>query len=718
MQSNLALITTLYNTKGSDFYKDIYFPLIRYSIMNISNESGDNGRHYDITALQDNIKEKAGITIPLQVLRNSIRLLSQSKSSPLSFYLYSDGNYFRVSGTIGIDGEAVTKETDEVSSQYRRLEIFYQEYLQVEHLSSEKSLLDFFNDNTGDVLGYLKDGDAQAVVDQEYVNVVRFIDWLKQAKPKSYSLVNNILWGSIVAGFLQRSNVDLSINSIQKVDYYLDTSIVMGVLGLNSSENVAYAKDLIRIISESGSTPCVHSITIREIKRIFEQVIAAQGPRRGSSIEQAWLEKEMSLSDIVHIKNNLISLLRNEKINVYPVTDTELDRIEEKYKNNQDVKSLADQRGSLNEDHVREIHDIFMRDYVQKINLSRGGVHIEKQSAYFVTLNSDLISFSNTGIDRTCSVIHSSKVVMNLWLHCSRSENIRQAVLAEVMSRCYALNQTDARQRLRVFYKYFRDCSLDSEDIKNMYGSLINRSANTINSVDKLIENEASDLEEKERISKEIIIGLKAAVYQEKEDRITAIASATQKVKMLEERTESLERALEEGQNSSLEKDEIIQRYEEEQGANKETIARLEAELQTTKAIKDIEKEINQLRERKRSIEQERDKTINYAKFWITIICEVLAILVFVGCLIKVILEWRKGQSVLNIYALFTVSAAVGILAMVKNISNMYILAPGPCKMKVRDEQRRFWEDKHPEYQELLDIIARLEERKRKLEGL
>ena len=29
MKSNLALITTLYNSKGADFYKDIYFPLIR-----------------------------------------------------------------------------------------------------------------------------------------------------------------------------------------------------------------------------------------------------------------------------------------------------------------------------------------------------------------------------------------------------------------------------------------------------------------------------------------------------------------------------------------------------------------------------------------------------------------------------------------------------------------------------------------------------------------
>ena len=36
--ANIALISTLYNSKGADFYKDIYFPIIKYAAMNIFND--------------------------------------------------------------------------------------------------------------------------------------------------------------------------------------------------------------------------------------------------------------------------------------------------------------------------------------------------------------------------------------------------------------------------------------------------------------------------------------------------------------------------------------------------------------------------------------------------------------------------------------------------------------------------------------------------------
>lgn len=714
MKSNLALITTLYNSKGADFYKDIYFPLIRYSVMNIS--YGLKEKHYDVIGLQDNIKEKAGITIPLQVLRNSIRLLSESKSLPFSVFLYSDGNYFKITGDLGIVEEEINEAANLISSQFRRLEIYFQEYLEYEHLSSTKTLLDFFNNNSDDVLKYLEKGDALPEIAQEYVNVVRFIDWLKESKSEYYEVVNNLLWGSIVAGFLQRSNVELDINTIEKVDYYLDTSLVLSVLGLNSKENVAYAKDLIRIITETGSLPRVHALTIREIRFILEQVEAAQAPRIGSSIEQAWVEKDLQLSDLMHIHNNLEKLLVSEGISVFPVNDIELDRIEVKYKSNHNVKSLALQRGSEADDKLREIHDIYMRDFIQKINDSKGGASIEKQSAYFVTLNSDLISFSNAGSGKAGVVLHAAKVVMNLWLHSSKSESIRQVALAEVMSRCYALNQIDARQKLKIFYKYYKDCSLTSEDIKNMYGSLVKRSANTINAVDEIIENESRDSEEKEQISKEIIAGLKTAVEKESAERAAAIASANQKVVELTKRTESLEQAIEQGRNSSIEKDVIIRKYKEEQDASKETIARLENELKTINKLNNLNQELGKLYGKKVELEKERDKSISYFKFWFTILFEILAILVFIFCMVMAIVKWRNESNLWNWYTLFTIGSGVALLSVVKNISNLYILAPGPCKMKVRDEQRALWEDKHPEYKSLNKEINELEEQKRTLE--
>lgn len=716
MKSNLALITALYNSKGADFYKDIYFPLIRYSVMNLSYEANGGVKHYGVIGLQDNIREKAGITIPLPVLRNSLRLLSSTESLPFSVALYKDGNYFKVTGDWREGNDEIDKASDEVSRQYRKIEIFFQEYLESNNLTTSKSLLDFLNDNSDDVIKYLEEGNALPEVNEEHVNVVRFIQWLKEYKKEYYDIVSNLIWGSIVAGFLQRSNVDLAIKTIEKVDYYLDTSIVLGALGLNSQENVAYAQDLLRIITEAGSNPFVHSITVREIKRILEQIEIAEAPRRGSSIEQAWIEQDLQLSDILHIHNNLERLLRDAHININLINDTELDRIEDKYKANNDVRTLASQRETMVEDKLREIHDVYMRDFVQRINQTRSGSFIEKQAAYFVTLNSDLISFANSVPGRASAVIHSAKVVMNLWLHSSRSENIRQATLAEVMTRCFALNQTDARQKLKAFYKYYRDCSLTPDDIKNMYGSLVVRSANTIVAVDRLIENENSDAAEKERISREIIEGLKAAVEQERIEREDAIATANQKVAELTKKTESLERAFEEGQSSSLEKDAIIKQYESNHGSNKETIARLEKELKTMTQLKQIEEEIGRLNKQKNEMEKERDKTVKYFKFWVVATLEVLAVIALLFCLVMALITWVNKNDWQNVYTWFTIGLGVTIMAVVKNLSNLSILEPGPSKMKVRDEQRMYWEDNHPEYQNILKEISDLELKKRALE--
>ena len=456
MESNIALIATLYNSPGADLYKDIYFPLIKYSIMCIYNDYGDTERHYDITALQEKILEKSGITIPLQVLRASVRLLSR-RSEDSGVYLYKGDNYFKITPAISDEIASVDKGTDQISTQYRRLELYFKEYLETEKLTSLKSLKDFFQDTSIEVFRYIDNVDALSVVDQSYVNVVRFIDWVKSEKPDSYQVIENLLWGSIIAGFLRRTNADIGVKTIEKIDYYLDSSLVLSLLGLNSAENIAYAKDLVRIITESGATIKVHAITLREIRRILEQVELSQVPKRGSSIEQAWIEQEMSLSDILHIRNQLGVLLRRANVDITNVSESELDNIELKYKVNCDVKLLAEKRGYINGDFIREIHDIYMRDYINRLN--HEGTLIEKQGAYFVSLNSDLVKFSHQGQGKAMSVIHAAKVVMNLWLHSASSILVKKTALEEVMSRCYALNQTDVRIKLRCFYKYYRNCS-------------------------------------------------------------------------------------------------------------------------------------------------------------------------------------------------------------------------------------------------------------------
>ncbi len=680
--------------------------------MNIFFESEDSQKYFDVIGLQERITNKIGVTIPIPVLRNSIKALSRHSGQDVVLELYQKGDYF----VIRKNWDATTnvcleEQADIISARFRELNLYFVEFLKTEHLTSNKEFVDFFLTYAEDVSNYINALNTVSEVNEDFVNIIRFIQWLKEEKPDSFQIVNNLMWGAIIAGFLQRQNIETDIKVVEKVDYYLDTSLVLSILNLDSEENILYAKDLLRIIKDSGSKPCVHALTIREITRILSSVEASQGPKPGTSIEHAWVSQGLSLSTLLHIKNNLEKMLQDLGIYVKYVTTSVLNDIEKKYKNNFDVKALAEERQSIGEDRVREIHDVFMRDFVNKLNLDKGGAFIENQIAYFVSLNSDLITFaSRPGI--IPSVIHASKVIMSLWIHSSRSENVQKELLAEVMSRCFALNQTDVRHKLRLFQRHYKDCSLTKEDISHMYTSLIKRSANTINEVDKLSPIEASDQDDKDIISREIICGVIAAANKENADLNTAMLSMQAGMESLKHKVEEMSKIVEEVNFAKDSQGSIIKQYEADINLSHETIDGLKNEIKIYKRIVEIESLINTHKGKLHTFAEERKASVRLFKYWFNIVYECVVGVLFILFLITTIIHWNP-ERVLNIFSIGTIITLIGLSPRFRD---MYILSPIVSKMKIRKEQEEIWDEKHPEYIELKKKILELEQEKKSIQ--
>lgn len=700
-KANIALISTLYNTKGADFYKDIYFPVIKYAAMSIYYESDSSEKYYDITALQDRVNEKIGITVPIPVLRNSVRALSRRVDSDVVLELYQNGDYFVIKKNRDslIDAD-LNQYADMLSTNFREIEICFEHYLKVEKLSSSKTFADLFNDSIVDVVNYVNAEGAKTSVNEEYVNVVRFIDWLKTSNSHYYNVVNTLLWGSIVAGFLQRKTVEADIKIVTHIDYYLDTSIVLSVLGLDSEENIIYARDLVRIILESGSTPCVHALTLREIYRILQRVEYDQAPKPGTSIQHAWAEQNLCLSDILKIKSNIEQKLQNEfNISVTTLSASRLDEIEDKYRNNMDVKALAEERGTHGEDKLRDIHDVYMRDCVQKINKDKGGLSLENQSAYFVSLNKDMIAFANR-VGQLESVIHASRVVMSLWIHSSSSEKIQSLALTETMSRCFALNQTDVRRKLRLFHRQYTDGMFTKDDVSNMYTSLIRRSTNTITEVERLEVIDKSEIENKDAVSQEIIQGIVNAVKKEAEERTNAMSSMQKSIDELSVQIGDLDGILKEAQSGNSEKDSLIQQ--------------LQKEAETRNRISEIKDKIHQYKEELIPLNMEREKSVSFFKFWLIIVLEIAAIMLLLISIGLAILKWDKT----NILNLFTIVSVVTMLGLIARLHSMYLLSPILSKTKIRKDQLDCWDDNHPRRKWLEEKIKDLEKDKKELEHI
>ena len=344
----------------------------------------------------------------------------------------------------------------------------FQQFLQSEHLDCNKTFFDFFNDYAEDTFLFVEQGGAEVKIDENYANLSRFVSWIKDNDTDIYNLINELFWGAVIAGFLRRSNVDLGLKPTDKVNYYLDSSLIFAILGLDSKENVVYAREMLGFIKTAGSTPIVHAITIREIFRILDQIERQNAPRPGSSIESAmeW-QTDLSMSKLLHIRNSLVQTLNKDYgIVVGSTPSRELDEIDRRYRNNAKVKKLAKERGNNSSDLFREVHDVYLCELVQKANYARSS-H-EKYDKYFVTFNTGLINSLRTPIG-SLGVIHSGNVVINLWIHSSQSTLLKRSGLVEVVARSFAMNKTDVRRRLRTIRKSLANTEFTKEDVQSMY---------------------------------------------------------------------------------------------------------------------------------------------------------------------------------------------------------------------------------------------------------
>ena len=709
-KSNLAFITALYNAKKADFYTDIYFPVVKFAAMELFYSSAKE--YYEVMSLQEGIKAKTGLTIPLLVLKNCIRSFSTSHNNDVSLVLYENGNYFKIErawdSTVTTD---IENRTDEVARQFRELELVFQQYLHIEKLDCNYTFVDFFTQYAEEAYSLIGQKEQPRAIDGEFVNLIRFVEYVKQNEQDIYQVILDLMWSSIISGFLQRPRTEVGTKYVEKVEYYLDTALVLNILGLNANENVSYARDLLRIIKEAGGIPKVHPITMQEISQIFTQIEYNQGPRPGTAIQIAWERDSLTTSKLVHLRNNLTSTLRdNYGITTFNISQGELEKIINKYKNNSLVCKLAEERFSLKDDYFREIHDVFMHDFVEKQN--ENSDFIEKKKAYFITINMGLIDLYKDETT-TSSVLHAGKVVMSLWIHGSRSVDIKKSILVEVMSRCFAMNQTDARHKINTFSKHYKDNDLTVEDMQSMYTSLIRRSAETINKFDEIEKNDKSESPD-ESLNTQFTKAIVILVRNEKNERDKSETAQKELVDELNSSIDELRKQLDLLQKTSDSQRATIYDYLEKLKKGDEEIKGLKEEIEKRKEIEIINDQLEQKGIILQTLEEQRENAVNNRKYYFVVIVEIIIVLIFVVFLVLAVVKLIQ-KDLKNVTGL-SLLAIVPLLTFLLRIKDLY-LCDKVKKSQLRESQYELWDMEHPEYGNVKSEIKTLEDKKQSLGG-
>lgn len=144
-------------------------------------------------------------------------------------------------------------------------------------------------------------------------------------------------------------------------------------------------------------------------------------------------------------------------------------------------------------------------------------ISVEKSNTFFVTLNAELIKYYKDQKQDSyiLPIIHPARIVMDLWIHNSKTTNIRRNALTEVIARCTALNQTDVRRKLRLISKHYKENEFSEENYKAVYIALMNRSKQVMSEID-MIQNQG---ESEETIYQRIENIIRTALREEEQRR-------------------------------------------------------------------------------------------------------------------------------------------------------------------------------------------------------
>lgn len=702
MDNNIALISALFNEKGANFYKDIYFPIIRYSLINLFNEHDRTERYFQLLDLQEYIRNKFFIEIPVVVLRNSVVALRGRTQTDIVVETLGahDESIFIKRIVDAQENEEIDRVAEKIEDNFVLLESLFQQYIAAEHLDSNTNLYDFISECEEECYAMIAGEDASQAegIDANYSNTARFIDWLKSNRKDLYQYFTDIVWGAVISAFLRRKQYEFSIKPTEKVSYYLDSALVLALFNLDTEYNVAYAKDVMRNVLASGGILKVHTMTVREVVRILESVIKDQGPRFGSAIAFGFEENEMSLSDIVSLKNSLERKLTAELgITVETANQQKLEEAERKLENHKNVLYLKDKWGGYSIDKFREKHDVFMCETVSKMN--EGAAQPEKLSGFFITLNRDLIELYHKP-DGMSSVITPGMVVLKLWIHGAQIADVKGSVLTEMVSRCMALSQTDARRKIRLFCKYRKNADMPAEDVRDMYSSLIYRSNNVITKFEELEKIDRSDADNKDAAIAAMMGGLIEVSREETEQRHKLFNDTLAAQKMKDDMTK-MEESIKSLTEAKDEREKVIGRLQKENSDNQVIIEQLKTEMEKKEKEKGLKEELKELTDKKTQMDLEREKAKkNVFSYWVVLFVDILAF-IGLGLLVYILVTKIVGNQTIT-WEVTSIIATVALLIATRS----YWLTGKIKYYQCQKEQIEYWEAKHPEYSELKNQIG------------
>jgi len=388
-------------------------------------------------------------------------------------------------------------------------------------------------------------------------------------------------------------------------------------LKLSTPQRETYSQEVCDIINAAGGILRVSPMTIDEISYILQSV-EQNGPNPLTDIASACERRKLEANELAQIRLTLPTEVEKNGINVFPqMSPSEKQKIIQNYQGKKVTRLLGESRTkrptSYSSDNYREIHDVFMDNYIKERRAKKGN----DNHVFFLTANRDLIAFCKTMHPTVDYMKSTGKVILELWMHNTKPVDISGCLLTETMARCLDLHSTRVRNKIAEVSRLYNKTKSDfnADVYKDFIKKLYSRAKHVIQAVevdpDELVEGEFGKLIRDAVAADNLAYNKEVAKVRDENAMLNKnIASKDEEIKNKAEKVELLTNENEKKQKEidiiTKDRDRLSCELENKENERK----RIEEEKQKESTAKQKAERINSLYQRR----DELKKLIDHAK--------------------------------------------------------------------------------------------------------
>jgi len=434
-----ALIRSLYD-QGED-YIDSFWP---FTIQVLK-----ENKFSDTSYVQNQIKERCGLTIPLHVLGTILKRARRKEY--LEYRAEWSEETKRELYKLTPKGSKYLDELEKQEDVERRINdllgdiaIFFSERkISLNNTQILDLLLSVLHENSQPLREFLDPAKSPASYSRGFgPNINILFEYLKIAereRPSKYQTIQDILFGSIISTIISAGEEhkihDLATKKFKQCKVLLDTNFVLSLLGLRpASEIVEGAKELFQLVKNYNCVLRVFDFTISEITRVLSSYFTEEYRYSDNVIvddvcsflkRNGWTKTQLReyIANIEKTLNKIgigVELKRDINLKTYEPKNAQLrDRIVI-YKKDQNL--------------MAQNHDLAAIESIREIR-RHSVMQIESASAIFLTSDASLgrFDFEEYGHkdDQTISEVILDRLLTNiLWLKMPHSKPTLKSIIA------------------------------------------------------------------------------------------------------------------------------------------------------------------------------------------------------------------------------------------------------------------------------------------------